>query len=365
MLHRPLLRACAGLCAALAASACDRSPTDPSRPGQYEVTFLGVPAGAESFTPRAVSAGRVVGTARAGGVAWAVQWAAGTFTRIGPDVPAGCESEALGARGPYTVGEVTCRAAAGDVPVDAYGWTAGIGALPRLFAAPYAFVDVSGTTIIAGTVNPRAQFPTAEARAFRVENAVAALLLPPGAIDSEAAGVSDAGAVAVTGYFDCAVEDDDCARARVFVWSGGAWTEVPLPRGATSAVAAAVSSEGHVAGYSQGGGGGVFLWEIEDRDLDLVPVVPGTRVEITGVNRLGQIVGTGTRTASAPGRLPSYGIIWGDDRQYSISERIVGNVRWQVTAALGTDDDGRIVGTAVDPESGQEGAVLLTPLGGV
>jgi hypothetical protein len=360
MPHRFLIRACVGLGAILALSACRDSPTDPSRPGHYTVTFLGVPEGAESFTPHAVATGRVVGVARAGGVAWAVQWANGVFIRIGPDVPAECESEALGARGPFTVGQVTCTGA-GDTPVDAYGWAAGVGTLPRLFAEPYGFVGVNGTAVIAGTLYPPMDFPAGASRAVRVEGTSTTVLLPPGAALSEAAGVSDAGAIAVTGYDICLPSSSRCTESQAFVWSGGAWTEVPIPGDATSAVAAAVSSAGHVAGYTFGGGGGVFLWEQEDEDLDVVPVVPGTRVQITGVNALGQIVGTGFRMDPAPGQSPSYGIVWGDARQYALGERIDGPIEWQITAALGTDDEGRIAGTAIDPETGQEGAVLLTP----
>lgn len=362
MPHRLLIRLSAGLCAALAASACDNSPTDPARPGQYQVTFLGVPAGAESFTPHAVSAGRVVGTARAGGVAWAVQWANGVFTRIGPDVPAECESEALGARGPFTVGQVTCTAG-GDVPTDAYGWAAGVGSLPRLFPQPYGFVDVNGTAVIVGTVHPLAQFPTGPSRALRVDGTTTTLLLPPGASISEAAGVSDAGDIAVTGYDVCDPDAEGCIESRVYVWNNGGWTEIPIPGDAESAVAASVSSAGHVAGYTFGGGDGVFLWDQEDEDLDVLPVVPGTRVQITGANAFGQVVGTGFRMEPAPGQQPSYGIIWGDGRQYALSERISGTTRWQITAALGTDDEGRIAGTGIDPDSGLEGAVLLIPFG--
>ena len=360
MPHRSLIRACATVCAALAVCACRDTPTDPSRPDEYTVTFLGVPEGAESFIPRAVSAGRVVGVARAGSVSWAVQWANGVFTRIGPEVSPGCESEPLAARGPLTVGQVVCIEA-GDTPTDAYGWAAGVGGIPRLFLQPYTFVDVSGTGTIAATQYPPALFPDASSRAVRVDGIATTVLLPPDAAMSEAAGVSNAGDIAVTGYDICPPASSRCFESRVYVWSGSAWTEVPLPGDAQSAIAAAVSSAGHVAGYTFGGGDGVFLWDHEDEDMDVLPVVPGTRVEITGANALGQVVGTGFRMDPAPGQRPSYGIVWGDERLYTLSERIDGEIDWQITAALGTDDEGRIVGTAVNPENGQEGAVLLTP----
>jgi hypothetical protein len=358
MLHRFALLACACACALLA-SACDNSPTDPSRPGEYDVTFLGVPAGAESFTPRAVSGGRVVGTARAGGVAWAVQWANGAFTRIGPDVPASCETEALGARVAFTVGHVTCYGV-GDTPTDTYGWAAGVGAFPRLFAEPYGFVDVNRSAVIVGTVNPAAQFPQAVPRAFQVQGAAITQLVPDGAVSSEAAGIADDGTVGVTAYYDCTGQRN-CAPSRAAVWMAGAWREVPLASTADRSVAAAMSSAGHVAGYSLGGVDGVFLYDAPDDDFDVLPVVPGTRVQITGVNALGQIVGTGTRQSLAPGQTASYGIVWGDGRQYSISERIDDDGPWQVTAALATDDEGRIAGTGFNTETGQEGAILLTP----
>lgn len=348
----------------LAAAACRDTPTDPSRPGQYNVTFLGVPAGAESFTPRAVSAGRVVGTARANGMVWAVEWSNGAFTRIGPDVPAGCEMEALAARGAFTVGTVTCTSA-GDSPTDAYGWTRNVGALPRLFAEPYGFVDVNRTATIAGTLYPAALFPQATQRAFTVQGGSAAFLVPPGAGSSEAVGVTDAGVVVVNAYYTCLLEDRDCVLSRAAALIGGEWRSIRIPANADRALAAAVSSAGHVAGYAIGGVDGVFLYDIEDDDLDVLPVVPGTRVQITGVNSLGegQVVGTGIRQSPAPGQQPSYGIAWGDGRQYALTERILGNVRWQVTAALATDDEGNIAGTGFDPDSGQEGAILLVPFG--
>lgn len=358
MLHRSALLACAAGCA-LFAAACDNSPTDPSRPGEYDVTFLGVPAGAESFTPRAVSGGRVVGTARAGAVAWAAQWANGTFTRVGPDVPAGCDTDALGARVAFTVGQVTCRGA-GDTPTDAYGWAAGVGAFPRLFAEPYGFVDVNRSATIVGTLNPSAQFPQNAPRAFVVEGEAVTPLLPDGAASSEAAGIADDGTVGITAYYDCAGRRS-CVASRAMVRLGGAWTDVPLPSTADRSVAAAVSALGHVAGYSLGEVDGVFLYDAPDDDFNTLPVVPGTLVQITGVNALGQIVGTGIRQSIAPGQTASYGIVWGDGRQYSISERIDDDAPWQVTAALATDDEGRIAGTGFNPETGQEGAILLTP----
>jgi hypothetical protein len=360
MLHRSALLACTCALAVLAA-ACDGSPTDPSRPGEYNVVFLGLPAGAESFTPRAVSGGRVVGTARAGNVVWAVQWAGGGFTRIGPDVPAACESEALGARVAFTVGQVTCYGV-GDAPTDAYGWAAGVGALPRLFAQPYGFVDVNRSAVIVGTLYPPAQFPQGAQRAFQVQGTTTRLLLPEGAVRSEAVGVSDSGAVALTAYFDCAGQRG-CMATRAMVWTGIDWTEVPLPDDADRIVAAAASSAGHVAGYVIADVDGVFLYDAPDDDLDELPVVPGTRVQVTGVNSRGQIVGTGIRQSAAPGQQPSYGIIWGDGHQYSLSERIDDGGPWQVTAALATDDEGNIAGTGFNPETGEEGAILLIPSG--
>jgi uncharacterized membrane protein len=361
MLHRSA--ACALLCAAsvFAAGGCRKSPTDPSKPEKYDVTFLGVPAGAESFTPRAVSAGRVVGTARAGGAVWAAQWANGVFTRIGPDVPAGCQSEPVAARGAFTVGQVTCTGP-GGTPTDAYGWTENVGALPRLFAEPYGFVDINRTATIAGTLSPAAQFPQAAQRAFSVQGAAATVLLPPGARSSQAVGITDAGEVVVTAYYDCDPDARGCVASRAMVLTGGEWREVPIPGNADRIVAAAVSSAGHVAGYSIGQADGIFRYEVEDDDMDVLPVVPGTRVQITGVNAEGQVVGTGIRQSTAPGQQASYGIIWGAGRQYALVERLRdGDSPWQVTAALGTDDEENIVGTGFNRETGQEGAILLTP----
>lgn len=362
MPRRSALLACTCVLA-LYASACRDTPTDPSRPDDdYAVSFLGMPAGAESFTPQAVASGRVVGTARTGGVARAVQWSAGTFSPLGPDAPAGCESEALGARVAFTVGQITCPGA-GGVPVDAYGWTAGIAAYPRLFAEPYGFVDVNRTATVVGTVNPPAQFPQATPRAFQVQGTTVTILLPEGAVASEATGISDDGRVAVTAYYDCG-GSRDCSGSRAMIWTAGTWTEAPLAPNTDRSVAAAVSSAGHVAGYALGSADGIFLYNAPEDEFDVLPVVPGTDVEITGANALDQVVGTGFRQFPAPGQQPSYGIIWGYDQQYSLSERIGDDAPWVVTSALATDEEGRIAGTGFDPESGREGAILLVPTPG-
>jgi hypothetical protein len=359
MIHRSALLACT--CAlAFAASACDRTPTDPSRPDHYVVTFLGAPADAENFTPRAVSAGRVVGTARAGTDTWGVQWSGGSFSRIGPDAPAGCDSEALGARLAFTVGQVTCGNEAGT-PTDAYGWVTGVGALPRLFPEPYGFVDVNRSATIVGTVFPPAQFPQGAQRAFLVQGTAVTILLPPGAVGSVATGISDEGLVAVTAYYDCTGQED-CESSRAMVWNGGAWSEVPLLARTDRSVAAAVSSDGNVTGYALGDADGIFLYDApEDDDFAALPVVPGTQVEITGANALGQVVGTGFRQFAAPGQQASYGIVWGDNQQFSISERIEDDAPWIVTAALATDDEGRIAGAGFNTVTGEDGAILLVP----
>lgn len=359
MIHRSLARACA---LALLAAACD-SPTDPSRPGRYNVTFIGVPAGATSFTPRAVTGGRVVGVASDGERTWAVEWT-GTFRRLGPDAPAGCHTDPLAARGALTVGQVTCTASGdpGGQPVDVYGWIAG-QTIGRVFVEPYNFVGVNATGAVAGTINPPAQFPRARHRAFTRTSAGATILLPDSAIASEAAGITDAGDVVVTAWYACAPENDECVSSRVQVWSAasGTWTELDVPRNATRMVAGAVSPQGHVAVYAFGEADQVFLYEIEDRDLDALPVIPGTRVVLMSANGRGQVIGTGIRPETAA-RQTSYGIIWGADRQYDLSERVVKETPWHVSAAVATDDEGRIVGIGTSLDDGVEGPILLTPV---
>lgn len=361
MLHRSALLACS--CAlAVFVTACRDNPTDPSRPPEYDVVFIGVPADAESFTPQGLFAGRVVGTARAGNAAWAVQWANGTFARIGPDVPSGCESEALAARVAYTVGQVTCFGG-GTTPADAYGWVTGVGALPRLFAEPYGFVDINRSADIVGTVNPPAQFPQGAQRAFLAQGTAVTILLPPGAASSVAAGISDEGIVAVTAYYDCAADDDDCAPSRAMVWEAGEWREVPLPARADGSIAAAVSAEGDVAGYTLGEAEGLFLYDAPDDDTETLPVVPGTTVQITDANGVGsgQVVGTGFRVSPAPGQQASYGILWGDGLQYALNDRLDDDQPWNVTAAFAVDDEESVAGTGFNTETGQEGALLLVP----
>lgn len=361
MHHRlaPLAFACALV---LFANACRDTPTDPSRPPDYDVVFLGAPAGAESFTPRGMFAGRVVGTARLGTDARAVQWANGSFSPVGPEPPAGCRSEAIAARVAFTVGQITCAGPDGT-PVDAFGWATGVGALPRLFADPYGFVDINRSATIVGTVNPPAEFPQRAQRAFLAQGAAVTILLPPGAVSSVATGISDEGLVVVTAYFDCTGEGDRCAPSRAMIWEDGAWRDVPLLSRARSSVAAAVSTEGDVAGQTSGQAEGVFQYDAPDDDLEALPIVPGTTVQVSGANSVGsgQVVGTGFRTTPAPGQQASYGIVWGDGFLYSISERINDDQPWIVTAALATDDEERVAGIGFNSETGQRGAILLVP----
>lgn len=360
MIHRSLLRVCA---LALAAAACDRGPTDPSRPDTFEVRFIGVPADAESFTPRAVADGRVVGVASTDAEMWAVEWANGVFRRLLPATPAGCHGEPLAARGGVTVGQITCTANGLPTgqPVDAYGWITGAAAPPRLFAEPYTFVGATADGDVVGTINPSAQFPQAQQRAFVRAGGAVTVLMPDSAIASEAAGITDEGAVVVTAWYECAADDEDCVSSRVKVRvSDGVWLEVPIPRGATRLVAGAVSSGGHVAVYAFGETDQVFIYEIEDRDLDALPVIPGTRVVLMSANALGQVVGTGVRPDETA-RQASYGIVWGADRQYDLSERIAGTERWFITSAVAADDEGRIAGTGISVEDGVTGPILLVP----
>ncbi|HEX6371789.1 MAG TPA: hypothetical protein VF006_22900 [Longimicrobium sp.] len=361
MTRRSVLPLCA---LALLASACDRSPTDTSKPGTFTVAFIGVPAGAETFIPRAIADGRVVGAASDGASTWAVEWQAGTFRRLLPAAPAGCHSEPLAARGAFTVGQVTCTASGDPAgrPVDAYGWAAG-ASTPRLFAEPYTFVGVNADGEIAGTVNPSTQFPQAQHRAFRRTAAGVNVLMPDSAIASEAAGITDAGQVVVTAWYACPEdpeESEDCVSSRVKVWTAGVWTEVRVPRGAARVVAGAVSPEGHVAVYAFGETDQVLLYDIQGRDLDALPVIPGTRVVLMSANARGQVIGTGIRPETT-GRQTSYGIVWGADRQYDLSERLAGTTRWHISSALASDDDGRIVGTGRSLEDGTEGPILLIP----
>lgn len=357
MIHRSLLCVCA---LALLAAGCDGSPTDPSEPDTFTVQFIGVPVGATSFTPRAITEGRVVGTAADGESTWAVEWQ-GSFRRLFPAPPAGCHGEPLAARGAFTVGQVTCTAtgdAAGQ-PVDAYGWIAGESG-PRLFAEPYNFVGVNADGAIVGTINPRAQFPQARQRAFLRTAAGVTVLVPDSAIASEAAGITDAGQVVVTAWYDCPPDNENCVSSNVQVWANGSWTELRVPRDTRGVVAGAVSPGGHVAMYGFGEADAVFLYDLEDRDLDHLPVIPGTRVVLMSANARGQVIGTGIRPETT-GRATSYGIIWGADRQYDLSERIGGVDRWHISSAFASDDQGRIVGTGTSLEDGLEGPILLVP----
>jgi hypothetical protein len=340
----------------LAAAACD-SPTEP-RPGLYTVVFVGAPADADGFSPLALDGGRVYGIATGGGESWPVVWSAGSFARL-PAAAPGCLALPREARGGAVVGVVTCPEP-GDAsgrPVDAYGWGVGPGVpAGRVAAEPHSFRAISPAGVV-GTLYPRAEFPGAPHRAFRTAGAGIELLLPPGAEQSEAAGIADDGTLAVTAFSECTPEG--CAASRVAVLSGGAWTVLPL-EGARRAVAVAVSSAGHVLGYASGGVESAFVRQ--GTRTRVLPLVPGTRVVLAGVNARGWAVGTGTR-AAVPGRSEAEGMLWARSRQYFLSERVAGR-EWEVTSATAIDDADRIAGTGVHRETGQQGAILLLPAGG-
>jgi hypothetical protein len=346
----------AALALATAAAGC-RSPTEPA-PGQYTVVFLGTPADAETFAPRAVVGRRVYGTASGGGATWPVVWSDGTFARL-VDFPADCQAEPREARGGAVVGIVVCPPpdeAAGP-PDDAFGWGIGPGVpAGRVVAEPHAYQGVSPAGVV-GTIQPRTEFPLRAHRAFRVAGGGVEILLPPGAEASEAAGIATDGTVGATSFRGCTAEG--CAESRVAVLVGGGWTEVPLPNDTDHAVAVAVSSAGHVLGFASGAADAVFVHHLGRTRV--LPRVPGTQVVLNGVNARGWVVGTGARPVVV-GRGQSAGIIWGRDRQYFLSERVVGRT-WEVTAAEAIDDEDFIAGAGIERETGLQGAILLVPLG--
>lgn len=350
-------RLAAAAAAVVLAAACG-SPTEPGRPGFYTVTFVGTPPGAETFTPRAVAGRRVYGIAAAGSERWPVVWSDGTFRRL-LDPPAGCAALPWAARGGAVVGQVNCGAAGdpGSVPVDAYGWGQGTGLPPgRVVAAPHGYRGVSAAGVV-GTVYPRSEFPGRPHRAFLASTSGGVeVLLPPEAGASAAAGIADDGTLAVTALYDCTAAG--CGGSRVAVRSGGAWSVLPLPPGAERAVAVAVSSQGHVLGLAGGSAGQLFVHH--QGRTRVLPVVPGTRVVVEGVNARGQVVGTGTRTTAVPGRALAEGILWGGGRQYFLRERIR-TEDWEVTSAHAIDDDGFVAATGVHAETGRSGPILLVP----
>ena len=344
-----LLRGAAAA-ALLAAAACG-SPTEPGRPPRYEVLFIGAPPDAESFSPRAVDGRRVYGVATAGERSWAAVWTPAGFARLA-DPPSGCRVEPRAARGGAVVGQVSCT-----VADDVYGW--GVGAqVPagRVAAEPHDFRAVSAAGVV-GTLYPRTEFPGGWHRAFRVAGGGVEVLLPPGAEASEAAGIADDGAVGVTAFTGCTASG--CEGSRIAVLQAGEWRELPVPDGAERAAAVAMSSAGHVLGHATGGLEQAFV--VQGRRVRVLPIVPGTRVVLEGVNALGQAVGTGSR-ADLPGRAPSEGIVWGGGLQYNLGERLV-TEDWQVTSAAAIDDESFIAGTGIERATGRSGAILLIPLG--
>lgn len=338
-----LLAACA-----LPLGACPGDPTGPVRPPEYRVVFIGAPAWADAFVPVDVDGGRVVGFALVGTDRVAAQWVDGAFSAIGLAPPPGCASVALGARGGRTVGQVTCGA-------DAYGW-ASSGPEGRVAAPPHTFTDVSVDGLITGTLRPSPFGDPAQRRAFIVAGSQATLLLPPGADGSEAAGISDDGAVAVTAYGACAA--GGCGQIGVQVWDAGAWTMIDPPRSAVFAEARAVSTEGHVLGMmvTESGLDRPFLWT-EDDGAEELAVLPGTLAQAYDVNADGLAVGTATRTALVS---ETAGVAWSGARIYYLTDKVQGGV-WQVIEALAIDDDGNVAAYARNPETGAEGPVLLVP----
>ncbi|MBB4636850.1 hypothetical protein [Longimicrobium terrae] len=339
-------RSLAPLLALVLAAACNRSPSGPVRPEPaYNILFLGAPSGALSFTPTGVDLRRVVGYAEFGGQTRAVLWQGGAFDEIGPRPPAGCSSEALAVSAGYVVGAVRC---ANDV----YGWSYPDD-LGRADARPYELRDVNASGVVAGTLYP-APFGEARRRAFVRERGALRELLPPGATASEAVGIANDGSVAVNAFSAC--DSVVCAEHRVFLLREGEWLEVPRPGSSPRRGATAVSSDGRVAGRVEAGE--PFIWRPRRR-VTAMSVIPGTQVDVRGVNERGLVVGT-ARTEASLAR-PDRAVAWGGGRQYLLTERLQAGSPWQVEAAVGIDDEGDIAATGTDTSSGRKGAILLTP----
>ncbi|HEX8394951.1 MAG TPA: hypothetical protein VF665_21575 [Longimicrobium sp.] len=334
------------LVAVVLAAGCNRSPSGPVRPETYGVEFLGTPAGATAFIPADVDTGVVVGRADFPARSRAVQWRDGSFTAIGPEPGAGCLSEALATSNFYVVGIVRCAQ-------DVYGWSYPDD-LGRADARPYEFRDVNASGVVVGTVNP-APFLEPRRRAFVRERGGLRELLPPGATASEAVGVANDGSVAVNAFSACT--ELVCAERRVFLLREGEWLEVPRPGVSPRRRGHAVSSDARVAGKVDEGE--PFLWRPRTR-VRALSVIPGTRVEVRGVNRQGLVVGT-ARTDLSLGR-PDRAVAWGGGgRQYLLTERLQPGSPWQVEEAVGIDDQGEIAAIGTDPGTGRRGAILLTP----
>lgn len=328
------------------AAGCRKSPSGPVRPeSPYGVVYLGAPAGASFFTPAGVDRLVVVGRAEFGGQSRAVLWQGGAFDEIGPPPPAGCSSEALAISGAYTVGTVRCAD-------DVYGWSYPDD-LGRAYPLPHELRDVNATGVAVGTVYP-APFPEVRRRAFVRERGSVRELLPPGATASEAVGIADDGSVAVNAFSAC--DEQTCAERRVFLLREGEWIEVPRPGSSPRRGATAVSSDGRVVGRVEAGE--PFIWRPRRR-VRAMSVIPGTQVDVRGVNARGLVVGTAS-TDAALGRADR-AVAWGAGRQYLLTERLADGSPWQVEAAMAIADDGEIAGVGFDASTGRRGAILLTP----
>jgi hypothetical protein len=338
--------------AVLAAAGCG-SPTAPGRPPLYTAVFVGIPPGADAFLPTVVAAGRVYGVASRGAESWVAVWTEqGGFATV-LDAGSGCRAAPRAARAGLVVGEVSCGAPDPGGGPDVRGWIVGAPP-PAAPADPHDFSAVSPAGVM-GTLFPRAHFPGGVPRAFLLAGSGAEPLVPPGAEASVAGGVADDGTLAVTALSACAAAG--CATARVAVRRDGRWTVLPLPNGADRATAVAVSSRGHVLGHAGGPVEHVFV-RLGNRTRSL-PLIPGTRVVVHGVNALGQVVGTATHPP-APGRLPGAGVLWGRERLYFLSERVAAR-DWEITSATAIDDEQYVAGTGVHTASGLQGPILLVP----
>ena len=186
----------------------------------------------------------------------------------------------------------------------------------------------------------------------------------PGDTDGIALGISDSGVAAgVTG--NCAPFDPillfNLTYAHAVVWEKGKAIDLGNLGGVMNNMALGVNNSGDAAGQSDVSGDvttHAFLWTHAKKTMeDLAPLGSDVFSVGVGLNDSRQVVGL---SGDASGNIRA--ILWRKGAPVDLNTQVPGNASLYLLTACSIDDDGQIIGQAIDG-SGNVHGYLLSPRG--
>ncbi len=183
--------------------------------------------------------------------------------------------------------------------------------------------------------------------------------VPPGQATTSASAINDSGAIVGSSL------NADYLGGRAFVWrpdtpngTTGTMTDLPLPAGADQSGAAAISSNGLIAGtlFTTTGQSHAFLFDTATHDLGTLP--GGSESFAYGVNSSGAVVGYSDTAV----RGNDHAAIWAGGHISDLNRFLPGPVQAAgvvLTWAWAINNSGQIAGIA--SVNGHAHAFLLTP----